>query len=110
MLNLITRFFFRNQVPAFAPPQDGITEFRAMVDRHVGNRKQIPDYMAVDPIYQVPKYVVLMCEDLCQLINKPYIKLTDVLRIEKTAVGHSDYQHKLALRCYLCTIENETIN
>jgi hypothetical protein len=109
MLRLIADMFKqRRELIPVCPHEAKMAVFSNMVERHVGNRKSIPDYMAPDPTYQVPKYVVLMCEDLVELIDRPNVKLIDVLRIEKTAVGHSDYLHKLALRCYHCTIENET--
>jgi hypothetical protein len=81
--------------------------FQNTVERHLQNRKSIPDYMVQDPIYQVPKYVIAMCKDLCDIIDRPDVELIDVLRIEKTAVGHSDYANKLALRCYIRATEKK---
>lgn len=106
MISLITNFFLRHNAPI---PADAAEAHRAvfdnMVARHLTNRKTIPDYMMTDLVYQVPNYVVIMCQDLCDLIARPDINLVDVLRIEKSAVGHSDYQTKLALRCYQTAIE-----
>jgi hypothetical protein len=105
MLSLITGWLKGSK----APPPVNANEahqaiFRNTVERHLSNRKSVPDYMALDPVYQVPKYVIPMCQDLCRLINRSDVDLAEVLRIEKTAVGHADYQNKLALRCYLCAI------
>lgn len=106
MLRFFSKLVKRTPV---VEPVDNMAPFVAVVKKHVENRKQIPDYMAQDPIYQVPKYVVIMCEELRDLIGRQDVELMDVLRIEKTAVGHSDYQHKLALRCYHSSLTNETI-
>jgi hypothetical protein len=106
MLKLITSFLLRRNEPV---PVDAAEAHRAvfanMVERHLQNRRAIPDFMMTDMLYNVPKYVVIMCQDLCGLIARPDVDLIDVLRIEKTVVGHSDYQTKLALRCYHKAIE-----
>ncbi len=108
MLSLISSILQRRRAPIpVCPMAAHQAVFENTVERHVQNRKSIPDYMAQDPIYQVPKYVIAMCQDLCDLIDRPDVKLMDVLMIEKTAVGHSDYQHKLALRCYFRAIETK---
>lgn len=108
MIQLITNFLMRRNTPI---PSDAAEAHQAvfvnMVERHLMNRKAIPDYMMTDLAYHVPKYVVIMCQDLCGLIARSDVDLMDVLKIEQTAVGHSDYQTKLALRCYHKAIEKK---
>ena len=53
------------------------------------------------PQYEVPVYVVDMCEALVRAVNAAGAEsttLAEMIRLERTCTG-ADYHHKLAMRC-----------
>lgn len=60
-------------------------------------RGSLPDDFKRDPEYKECRYVVRMCQKIAGLIGDVSVK--DVLRVERCAAGHVDYQRKFALYC-----------
>lgn len=89
---------FRRQPAAAVRPHE---PYASVIDSALSQRRQ-PGSMAQHPVYREPVYVVRMCEALAAKIRgagNTKVDIQDVLKIERTACGHSDYARKLALRC-----------
>lgn len=89
---------FRRQPAAVVRPYE---PYASVIENALSQRRQ-PGSMAQDPVYREPVYVVRMCEALAAKIREAgntKVDVRDVLKIERTACGHSDYTSKLALRC-----------
>jgi hypothetical protein len=102
MLNGLKRLFSsdsqRVKTPRKRPfePYGSIIE-SAMLKRgtQVGDRK-------IHPVHKQPEYLVRLCSVLASKIQasgNPSVTLEDVLRVERSACGHSDYERKFALYC-----------
>ncbi|WP_338924616.1 hypothetical protein V0M98_33915 (plasmid) [Pseudomonas silesiensis] len=56
----------------------------------------------INPVHKQPEYLVRLCNVLAskiQAAGNPSVTLEDVLRVERSACGHSDYEHKFAFYC-----------
>jgi hypothetical protein len=75
--------------------------YGAIIERAFRRRRE-PGAIARHPVHHMPAYVVQMCEELiaaCKSHSTGKIQLDDVLRIDRAACGHVDYQAKLELYC-----------
>lgn len=62
-------------------------------------RGSVIDDFERDPAYKEYRYVVRMCQLMVDLIARPNIELNEVMRVERCASGHCDYQRKFAMYC-----------
>lgn len=77
------------------------SSYGAIIERALRRRRE-PGAIARHPVHHVPTYVVQMCEELlaaCASRTTRKIRLDDVLRADRLAYGHVDYQSKLELHC-----------
>ena len=74
--------------------------YASIIEEHLSRRGQRKDDFLRHNLHGTNRYVVRMCEELCEEIQaiggKP-VSLEQVLRAERTASGHSDYHRKAAL-------------
>lgn len=52
-----------------------------------------------DPVNKECRYVVRMCQRMVEMIARPDVGLKEVMRVERCASGHCDYQRKFAMYC-----------
>jgi hypothetical protein len=62
-------------------------------------RGSISDDFERDPAYKECRYVVRMCQRMAEMISRPDVGLIEVMRVERGASGHCDYQRKFAMYC-----------
>ncbi|WP_371436316.1 hypothetical protein [Polaromonas sp.] len=78
-----------------------IQPYDAVISKALKARGQKKDDFDRHPVHHEPRYVVRMCEAIVSLISQRGGRATLelVLRAERCASGHVDYQHKCALYC-----------
>lgn len=80
--------------------QPHIKPFYEVIGTALRARGSVVGDFAKDPKYNECCYVVKMCQRLVELIARPDVGLEEVMRVERSASGHSDYQRKFAFYCY----------
>ncbi|WP_241032680.1 hypothetical protein [Pseudomonas viridiflava] len=86
---------------AVATAKMATSPFEVIIARALAERGQHSDDMRLDPTFRQPNYVVRMCQALheqVQALGQQAVTLSQVVMLERTACGHVDYAHKLALR------------
>ena len=76
--------------------------FSAALTKAMGERKIRSGFLrSGEPAWvEYERNVMLFAVNNARLERgKPVVDIDDVLRVENTAVGHSDYGYKFALRC-----------
>lgn len=77
--------------------------YKEMINVHLSANDKDFD---LDTVNNVPNYVLDMCIDLLRTVQKNgnhHATIDDILEIDTSCCGHSDYVHKFALR--LCSLE-----
>ena len=77
-----------------------IKPYYDLIGQALAARGRMPDDYERDAEHQEPVYVVRLCRQLANRIGRPDITLADVLRADRCASGHTDYQRRLAADCY----------
>ncbi len=62
-------------------------------------RGDAKDDFDLDLEFGEPRYVIRMCQKMLARIGRADLTVQDVLRKERCASGHTDYQRKFALYC-----------
>ena len=71
----------------------------AEIGTALAGRGTLADDFERDPEFRECRYVVRMCERIAEKIGQPSVTVREVLRVERGASGHVDYQRKFALYC-----------
>lgn len=67
-----------------------------IITRHLKERGSKPDDFDYHPTMHESSYVVRMCKEIANEMGLP---IESIMRVERTASGHVDYQRKFALYC-----------
>lgn len=76
--------------------------YTSIIESAIFKRGSTPGDMEVDQANKAPVYVVNLCRKLVSKIHaegNQAVTLSDVLRVERSACGHTDYLRKFALYC-----------
>lgn len=77
-----------------------IKPYYELLGQALDARGRRPDDYERDAEHQEAVYVVRLCRQLVDRIGRPEITLADVLRADRCASGHTDYERRLAAGCY----------
>ncbi len=70
-----------------------------LIGAALASRGKAHDDFERDPNFGEPRYVIRMCQQVLARIGRADLTVQDVLRKERCASGHVDYQRKFALYC-----------
>lgn len=77
-----------------------IKPYYDLIGQALAARGSAPDDYQRDAEYPESLYIVRLCRQLADRIGRPDVTVTDVLRADRCASGHTDYQRRLAADCY----------
>lgn len=83
-------------------PRRDFEPYASIVDCALANRGTAKGDRRAHPRYEVPIYVVDMCQALAHAVNDAGggpMTLAEMIRLERTCSG-ADYSYKLAMRCH----------
>ena len=82
----------------YLPPP--IKPYYDLIGQALAARGSAPDDYQRDAEYPESVYIVRLCRQLADRIGRPDVTVADVLRADRCASGHTDYQRRLAADCY----------
>lgn len=80
-------------------PRSDTQPYFEIIGAALNARGKAEDDFEQDMEFGEPRYVVRMCQQVLIQIGRADLTVRDILRKERCASGHVDYQRKFALYC-----------
>ena len=102
LLNGLKRLFSSDAQRAKSPQKRQFEPYASIIECALLKRGTQAGDRKIHPVHKQPEYLVRLCSVLAskiQAAGNPSVTLEDVLKVERSACGHSDYEHKFAFYC-----------
>lgn len=102
MLNGLKRLFSSDSQRVKAPRKSPFEPYASIIESALLKRGTQAGDRQIHPVHKQPEYLVRLCNVLAskiQAAGNTSVTLEDVLRVERSACGHTDYEHKFAFYC-----------